>query len=281
MNQNRKCFIMGEPNAGKTTFLAALWHSLDQVQTETKLKLERYKGNSNYLFGLSSKWLAIEDMDRTLIGYEKEDLQIELSDGKSKFELCFPDLSGETFLDIYEKRKIDNNIVKMIKEADAILYFVNIRDIKDPIFITELLPELRMQSEEIEMRDAVNDDPTQVKIIELLQIVLKVCTNRNVKVGIIFSAWDLVDEEICPDDYLEKHMNMLWQYIQSNKSALTPYIWGLSALGADIQKADNIEKLADIPNPIERIKVVDKSGVSNDITTIIYEMVGVESDRKS
>ena len=35
---NRKIFIMGAPNAGKSTYLAALWHSV--IQTEMPIKFK-------------------------------------------------------------------------------------------------------------------------------------------------------------------------------------------------------------------------------------------------
>ena len=38
---DKRCFIMGLPGAGKTTFLAALWHSINNNSVETKLKLNK------------------------------------------------------------------------------------------------------------------------------------------------------------------------------------------------------------------------------------------------
>lgn len=37
VQMNRKIFIMGAPNAGKSTYLAALWHSV--IQTEMPISL--------------------------------------------------------------------------------------------------------------------------------------------------------------------------------------------------------------------------------------------------
>ena len=39
---DKKLFIMGAPNAGKSTYLAALWHSVNQDDLETKLKLKKW-----------------------------------------------------------------------------------------------------------------------------------------------------------------------------------------------------------------------------------------------
>ena len=57
---NKKLFIMGAPNAGKSTFLAALWHSVNQKDVRTDLTLDRMAGNVNYLQGIEKKWLEVD-----------------------------------------------------------------------------------------------------------------------------------------------------------------------------------------------------------------------------
>ena len=38
---NKKIFIMGAPNAGKSTFLGALWNSVNQKEIHTELTLNK------------------------------------------------------------------------------------------------------------------------------------------------------------------------------------------------------------------------------------------------
>lgn len=109
-------------------------------------------------------------------------------------------------------------------------------------------------------------------MIDLLQAILDI--KKNVKLAIIFSAWDLVDsiEHDNVDLYLKKHMNMLWQYLQANKNVYHTKLWGVSALGG---KIDESEKLLDIEEPIKRIEIInDKKEKSCDLTSIILEMSG-------
>ena len=140
---NKKIFIMGAPNAGKSTYLAALWYSINQKELKTRISLEKMGNNSQYLYSLSKKWLEIEQLERTVIGQEMPELSIHLTDGQNSLELEFPDLSGETFQNIYEKREMPLELYEKIVDSDAILYFINVENIYTPEFIAEMPSTLR------------------------------------------------------------------------------------------------------------------------------------------
>ena len=97
---------------------------------------------------------------------------------------------------------------------------------------------------------------------------------KRIDLGIVFSAWDLIQnmDTVNPRNYLEKSMNMLWQYIESNKDRYYTSVWGVSALGG---KIEDFEELLKIDMAVNRIKVVDENiNISHDVTSIISEMVG-------
>lgn len=278
---NKNFFIMGAPNAGKSTYLAALWHSINQKEVPTILTLDKMIGDVQYLYKLGEKWLEVEQLERTVVGQEIPELSILLTDGNNNLKLEFPDLSGETFQNIYELREMSHTLYEQIKKADVILYFINIGNIYPLQLISELPLNLRNTKdttketieEEIEERRPSQDDPTQVQVIDLLQAVSEIKHNK-VKLGIILSAWDLVDikGEVNPKEFLKKHMNMLWQYIMANSKKFDAKIWGVSALGGKIEEVD---KLIAIEEPVNRIMVINEENVvSHDITSIISEMSG-------
>ena len=274
---NKKIFIMGAPNAGKSTFLGALWHSVNQKEIHTELTLKKMVGDSQHLYRLEKKWLEIERLERTVIGQEKEKLSVLLTNDVDDLEVEFPDLSGETFQNIYESREMSFELRDKISNADAILYFINVEDIHSLEFISEISPEFRQEGIKLKERKPCEDDPTQVQIIDLLQMVLEI-RKRRTNLGIIFSAWDLVNQSEQNDVriFLENHMNMLWQYLESNKSVISTKVWGVSAIGGKIEDS---EKLLDIEDPIKRIKIVDENKVTScDLTSIILEMSGDNYD---
>lgn len=140
---NRKIFIMGAPNAGKSTYLAALWHSVIQTEMPIKFKLKRMEKDTQYLYSLEKKWLAVEPLERTVIGQEVSELTLLLTDGNQDLEVEFPDLSGETFQNIYENREMSQHLYQKICDANAILYFINVENIYHGQLISEVSEEIR------------------------------------------------------------------------------------------------------------------------------------------
>lgn len=270
---NKKFFIMGAPNAGKSTYLAALWHSINQTDMATSLTLKKMTGDLQYLYQLEHKWLEIEQLERTVIGQEKMELVLLLTDGEDDLELEFPDLSGETFQNIYETREVSLELYEKISTADVILYFINIENIFPAELISKIPLELRVKDDSPKARKPSEHDPTQVQVIELLQIISEI-KHEKIQLGIILSAWDLLEnnENINPRRFLEERMNMLWQFIESNNKKIFTKVWGVSALGGKIEE---VERLLNIEEPVKRIKVVNEENlVSQDVTSIISELSG-------
>lgn len=199
-------------------YLAALWHSVIQTEMPIKFKLKRMEKDTQYLYSLEKKWLAVEPLERTVIGQEVSELTLLLTDGNQDLEVEFPDLSGETFQNIYENREMSQHLYQKICDANAILYFINVENIYHGQLISEVSEEIRNAGqEEYRERKPSQDDPTQIQIIDLLQAIAEI-KRSQVKLGIIFSAWDLIDdmENVNPRKYLKNNMNMLWQYLEAN-----------------------------------------------------------------
>lgn len=273
---SKRCFIIGLPGAGKTTFLAALWHSINSNSFATKLKLARIN-NGQYLAQLSQKWVDAESLERTVPSNEQKNIGVNLKTSSGiVFDLFFPDLSGETFQKQYEERTISKELVEYIQSADAILFFIHVDKVKPLGFISEHPTDVQGDGfEQKIVRDPKRHDPLQVQTIELLQFILTLRKGNLTNMGFMFSAWDLVkqiDSDMTPADFLYKNMNMLWQFCYSNSGVLHYNTWGISAQGADY--ADK-ETLLEKNSPIERIIVEDSAGnKGKDITLPLYLLMG-------
>lgn len=266
-------FIMGEPNAGKSTFLAALWHSINQNEIETKLKLKKIIADTQYLCQLENKWEEAEPLGRTEIAHEQDNMRILLTDGADEMELEIPDLSGESFQHIYDNRELTIPMKEKIELADIVLYFINVADIRESSFISKVPKKLRSEDIPGKKRQPSSDDPTQVQCIDLLQMITKLKKGK-LKLGILLAAWDMAgeSEQTAPKEFLKKRMNMLWQYLEANRTRIDSKIWGVSAQGGSL---DDAEELCSIEDPIRRIKVFDEGGECFcDLTRIIFEMSG-------
>ena len=275
---SKRCFIMGLPGAGKTTFLAALWHSINSNSFATKLKLEKID-NGQYLAQLSRKWVDAEPLERTVPSNEQKDIGIKLRTANGMtFDLFFPDLSGETFQKQYEQRVISEELSEYIQTSDAILIFIHVDKVKPTGLISEHstdVPEEDFASKIV--RDPKKHDPLQVQMIELLQFIISIRKDKLTKTNMdfVFSAWDLVKQtalDMTPADFLFKNMNMLWQFCNSNSDVLHYNTWGISAQGADYAHK---ETLLEKNSPIERIIVEDSVGnKGGDITLPLYLLMG-------
>lgn len=277
MNSSKKCFIMGLPNAGKTTFLAALWYSLNSAYDNNEIKLN-IMTDTKYLADLSKKWVNAEPLDRTKLGYDQPDISIEIVDKKGDiFELRFPDLSGEVFQNHYNNREMSQSLVDDIQLADGIMVFINILDI-DSMTLISALPKEYLETNKGKIQDDEHltmQIPMQVQIIELLQFIEYIRSDKSVKIGIMLTAWDVIDKigkKYSPENLIKEEMNMLWQFLEANRDFFDVEYWGVSAQGADLSED---EILIDIIEPMERIIVEDNMGNrSHDITFPIYKIVG-------
>ena len=269
----KKCFIIGMPNAGKSTYLAALWYSLVNP-TQNKLTLKSVE-HEEYLYGLSQKWSNCEALDRTLLGEEAKDLSVNVIDVNGyEYKIMIPDLSGETFLNCYAQRTLDGDLVDYIIESDSVMLFINVADIIESALISNLSssteqPDDSSQKKELPTWNAYGD-PMQTKAVELLQIISSLKNSYPLKLGIVLSAWDLVEElssgEL-PPHYIQKQLPLLWQFLCANENKYNTQYWGVSAQGAGLEQKDDLV----IMNPLDRIAVFDTTGNKHkDISLPIY-----------
>jgi len=172
MNKNHNCFIMGYPAAGKTTFLAALFHVVFNARNSADSPVYlNNMGKSEYLSSLNKDWVNAKQLNRTVLENEKLNISIELKHKKRDiiFTLNFPDLSGETFKNIYATRTIEKSLFLNIENADTILLFINVGGIKKIPLISNINYNFKEEENgNSKVRDPQNDDPDSIKLIELL-----------------------------------------------------------------------------------------------------------------
>jgi hypothetical protein len=109
----------------------------------------------------------------------------------------------------------------------------------------------------------------------LLQFVKYIRSDQAVQLAVVISAWDLVQVESQtwrPGDLVEKRMPLLWQYIKSNADVFNVVFFGISAQGGELKDS---ERLLEIGNPCDRVKLVEEDGTeSTDITLPIKAILG-------
>ena len=74
--------------------------------------------------------------------------------------------------------------------------------------------------------------PTQVHIVDVLQLICEERSSRPTRAAILVSAWDLVDGK--PNDWLTRECPLVAQYAAANARWLDLTVWGVSAQGGSV-----------------------------------------------
>lgn len=279
--------IAGYPHAGKSTYLAALWHLMFQDQNGS-IQIKKLDGNQEYLQAMENQWLSCAEIDRTKIAESEEifssglrSLKVEC--GGQIHELVFPDISGEIFSNMWEQREVPKIVVEHIAKCIGALVFVSPLDLREPARIES---ELRIAGDGVIATGAgavaVNADSgqnalewhpkkaaTQSKVVELLQMLNHFRGNHqeSLRLSLVISAWDAIGEvPETPDKWIESRMPLLFQYIDANQQWLHVKVFGVSAQGGDYHDASRKHLLQSVIHQRDRIHVaVGKESRSTDI----------------
>lgn len=278
--------IIGLPSSGKTTFLAALWHSVREPGTATKLVFAGLSnGNYQHLNDLAKLWRCGKIQKRTQVdGAKRVAMQLKNETGQ-QLVATFPDLPGEDYDRMWERRELDKASQESLT-APAIVLLIHGDTIRLPAWVADrmaLAKQLGMpQGEQEPVEWNASLAPTQVKLVALLQMLMsKPLDVGPRRLALLISAWDKVEaEQLSPARLLESKLPLLFQYLRNGRDPWDWRVWGLSAQGGDYEDPDKgdsfpeTDKLRDLERPSDRIKLVDGETVSSDITMPLAWLVG-------
>lgn len=283
MSTSTNLHFMGLPSSGKTTFLAALWHVLNEHSSEIRLKLKGLSVDRTYLNQITADWQACSQVQRTKLEHEQL-IVLNLESGKNTtFDLSVPDLSGEGFEQQLVDRKISAEhhesvqratgfalfVHPRVKEGTRLTYSRQLNSVLDGVLTAPPVTEGASNASPSSAEPwSIEKLPTQVALVELLQFALEIAA-RKVRVAVVISAWDLVDKASftgTPQEYLAREMPLLRQFLESNNDLIEHTVFGVSAQGGDIMVDEQKQALLDLDDALQRIKVLHNVESSHDIT---------------
>ena len=283
--------MIGLPETGKTTFLAALWYVVNNpVEVPTALGLKKLQGDDTYLNRIMDKWVNYQEVDRTTTSSEKL-VSMELVDHNDKelIQVFFPDVSGERFRQQVEERQCKKDYFEEVQQAFGALLFIHSGNIVRPNRIdeAETLEQIIGKQPDNEDSSSIKLSPwkpsimpTQVKLVELLQFILSIPNIRKpFNLVIVLSAWDLTREYTnSPKEFFERRLPFLDQFLETNREALTTKIYGISAQGGPLNDEAARQRLAEkSPSPSERIIVESEDINSHDITAPVKWLMEIKN----
>jgi hypothetical protein len=285
MSHATNLLFVGLPKSGKTTYLAALWHVLEDQSSATKLKLKQLSGDRTYLNLIVQAWRACTPVPRTTLQMYDTTVALHLEgDGFGEFTLSVPDLGGETFDQQIEHRNMSAAHAALFREANGVLLFVH-PDVKKGTQISDQDQIAASIGGATEAESEASGHasvpvpwkaemlPTQAKLVELLQFLLELVDQR-LRVAVVVSAWDLVsDVGQAPREYVSGRMPLLRQFLDANDDIVDHAVFGISAQGGAIP--DDKSKLLELDS-LKRIKVRHDCENDHDITKPLAWLLGGE-----
>lgn len=271
--------VVGLPESGKTTFLAALWHLITQHEVDTVLSFDTLAGvKADHLNEIAARWRDARVQDRTALG-GKRLVSMNLKDAEGlAVRVTFPDLPGEAFRRMWESRECEAEMEGFLRGRD-VLFFIHSDTIQSPKWVVEevaLTNELGLETVEdqaVEWHPALAS--TQVQLVDLLQLLRRPPLDTGARrVAVMLSAWDKAsDEGLEPEAYLKEKLPLLNQYLQSRADGWVWRVYGLSAQGGDYDQTDadanpipEADALRGLDSPSERIRLVEDGVQTNDLT---------------
>ncbi|MDX6768768.1 MAG: hypothetical protein SF051_04500 [Elusimicrobiota bacterium] len=253
-----KNIVIGLPETGKTTFLAALWHVVTSREISGSLTLNEYPPERGYIEKLVRKWLDLESVGRTSQeSINQIVMKLTSPADNATEEIVFPDVSGELYRDEILKGRICSPAsYALFQKASNILLFVNPNRIQGPDRIDEvgskgssstpkssslaeldalLAPSANAATESTPIPWEPDLVPTQVKMVELLQLIASICENKF-GIAVVVSAWDRIPQPCTPSEWLRKELPLLHQFLMANSGEYRCKFFGVSAFGGDPEK---------------------------------------------
>jgi hypothetical protein len=265
--------LMGLPATGKTSFLAALWYLVQHRQVASRLRLERFEGDSKYLNQISQAWAGYELVPHTSVDSETV-VSMVLKDAENgeTITVTFPDLSGESFTLQWTTRQFTTGYDDSLQQASGAILFITPLYYRKPIRIDMAAPLIEEIVGGEAKQESIQDTgatlkpwnpetaPTQVELVELLQFIIgRSYFKAPFRLAIIVSAWDRLSATgVSPSEWVFNTFPLFRQYLSSNNPVFQHTVYGVSAQGCDY---GNLAKTID-QVPSERIQVVG-SGVKN------------------
>jgi len=274
----RRFFFAGLPASGKSTYLTAFWVYANGA-TGSELSVEVYPDNNQYLIELQKHWFNFTAVPRTPAHSEREvKLMLRRNSDGQLLEIQIPDLSGETFAQIWSGRHWSTHFQSLVDGSDGMVFFLHSQKIEAGTTLEQVRQIARAVGDDepaegpvntIATEWDINKSPTDVQIVDCLQLISEYAQlRRPFRLALVISAWDVarrLDPAAEPSKWLQARLPLLAQFLEANPATFETAVFGVSAQGGDYEtEKATLEKKA----PHDRAFVVGPT-VKNeaDITT--------------
>lgn len=228
-----KILIAGLPNAGKTTYIAALNGAI-QTGGDTSLSYAGKSSELQYVNKVTRQWLEGKVVDHSTDDEPKYINWPLKKKNNDVITITIPDMKGEMYQDIINN-DFNDGLAEFCKGASGIFFFIN--DIVKPV-LKEHVQNI------VSERDAshTGDNQKEENIVSLsidkvndvvkAILVLKYLRNMigDVRLAVAVSSWDTIAPTFANiEEYMKSECSALYNYVRYH---FTDYkFYGISAQG--------------------------------------------------
>jgi hypothetical protein len=222
--------VLGLPSAGKTSYLAAVYHALDSGGPDAD-RLARQPGDRAYLEQIRDAWLAGRPVDRTAVG-TGENIELDAVLDGMPVVLHIPDVSGESFTHALASRSIDTALARAVQNAQGLLLFTHPSHQRPRVSIHSARRAGLVDPNRPLAATAPFDPatvPAETQLVDLLQWAARLGRAAPLRAAVVISAWDRMTD-IAPGNWIQQ-MPLLRQYLDNTDDPISTCIYGASAQG--------------------------------------------------
>lgn len=236
MSTNRSVMFVGGPGSGKSNYLFRAW-----IGIEHEAGLLRKSGlprELDYLHEGASRLFSGEFAPHTSIDAPATaEIPVVFADSAIASQLTVPDVSGEVWDGIYHKREWPLAWDPYIAQRSGFMLFIRAGSPHNVKPLDWLTCERLYRTRGIARPDT--RVPTQVILVDWLQTIRMLVsrdatTNGQPRLSIIVTAWDTVDTDTGPTDYLTREFPLFGQFLAAGLHGFDAQIFGASIAGGDL-----------------------------------------------
>ncbi len=231
--------LLGLPETGKSTFIGALWHFVEEPSIEY-VREASLPGERKHVQELAEHVRELTEITRThQDADERFEVPVEFP-GSGTVTLVIPDHSGEQLETLVQRRVWPALLVEELARASAVILFVHPLKVKAPLEL-HLLPGGQKPP------DYKNDQAcTAAQLIDGLEEVLEAMSHRApVRVAVVISAYDLAGDHT-PEQWLDLRLPAIASMLRSDPARVQSAVFGVCAQGGAREHADEVKRRGDL-----------------------------------
>jgi len=251
------------PQTGKSTYLGALW-ALVQSPLESAVRETSFAGDRSYIQRLAEQVARGQELDRTGVD-TNEAMSVELEfEGLGVADVMIPDTSGESLRVLVESQLWHPRLLDACAQSTAIVLFVHPARLRvpQPISLLEVAgaPGADFEAaQEPSAFDVHDHASTAAELIDVFENVTELCRERwPIRLAVIVSAWDRVDGDPTPYEWLGARLPGLLSTIEAGAGMARLEVFGVSAQGGSLEARDELLARGEI---CDRVYARDRSGL--------------------